>query len=138
MAITQKRLDPMNASSLPVILASRPAGVVTNTAPTKIMRTSEKTSMTIRAVLPSSLPIISGRLAPRWRIDTMAERKSCTAPPKIHPSTIQMNAAGPNKMPCMAPKIGPVPAMLRNWMRNTFHVGIGMKSTPSRLVKHGV
>src|SRR5574344_1671885 len=31
----------------------------------------------------------------------------------------------------MAPKIGPVPAMLRNWTINTFHEGIAIKSTPS-------
>ena len=26
--------------------------------------------------------------------------------------------------PMMAPKMGPVPAMLRNWTMNTFHEGI--------------
>ena len=38
----------------------------------------------------------------------------------------------------MAPKMGPVPAMLRNCIMNTFHVGSGMKSTPSAHTWQGV
>ena len=38
----------------------------------------------------------------------------------------------------MAPKMGPVPAMFRNWIMKTFHVGMGMKSMPSALVMAGV
>ena len=56
----------------------------------------------------------------------------------MHPRTIQRYEAGPNFAPMMAPKIGPVPAMFRNWIMNTFQVGIGMKSTPSALLTAGV
>ena len=38
----------------------------------------------------------------------------------------------------MAPKMGPVPAMFRNWIIKTFQVGITMKSTPSAFSKAGV
>ena len=31
----------------------------------------------------------------------------------IVPSTIHKNAAGPNKAPCIAPKIGPNPAIFK-------------------------
>ena len=56
----------------------------------------------------------------------------------MHPKTIQRYAAGPNLAPIMAPKIGPVPAMLRNWIMKTFGVGIAMKSTPSGWATAGV
>ena len=38
----------------------------------------------------------------------------------------------------MAPKMGPVPAMFRNWIMYTFHAGIAMKSTLSALATAGV
>ena len=63
---------------------------------------------------------------PPERTDIMADMKSCTAPPKMVPATIHINAAGPNITPIMAPKIGPRPAMLRNCMRKTFQVGRGV------------
>ena len=36
----------------------------------------------------------------------------------MQPSTIQTYATGPYAAPRMAPKMGPRPAMLRNWMMN--------------------
>ena len=38
----------------------------------------------------------------------------------------------------MAPKIGPVPAILRNCIIKTFQVGMTMKSTPSAFSTAGV
>ena len=37
---------------------------------------------------------------------------------------IQRNTIGPHNAPCIAPKIGPNPAMLRSCTRNSFHCGI--------------
>ena len=42
----------------------------------------------------------------------------------MQPKTIHRYAAGPNFAPMIAPKMGPVPAMFRNWIMNTFHEGI--------------
>ena len=56
----------------------------------------------------------------------------------MQPSTIHRYAAGPNFAPMIAPKIGPVPAMLRNCIIKTFHVGNLMKSTPSLWAAAGV
>lgn len=102
------------------------AGLMTNTVPTSISSISEKTRMTCFTPPPSSRPTISGSDTPPSRIDISAPTKSWTAPAKIVPNTIQSRAAGPNIIPMMAPKIGPIPAMFRNWMRKTFHVGIAM------------
>ena len=54
------------------------------------------------------------------------------------PNTIHKNTTGPNTAPISAPKIGPVPAMFSNWIRNTFQVGISTKSTPSASATAGV
>ncbi|GEO03570.1 hypothetical protein AAE02nite_12340 [Adhaeribacter aerolatus] len=40
--------------------------------------------------------------------------------------------------PATAPKIGPSPAIFRNWIRNIFQAGMGTKSTPSVMVRAGV
>ena len=37
-----------------------------------------------------------------------------------------------------APKIGPVPAMLRSWIKNDFHFFMGTQSTPSFMAIAGV
>ena len=121
-----------------VMPAMRSAGVRMKTAPTSMSSTTETMFISWRAVMPSSRPMISGSEAPSPRIDIMPDMKSWTAPAKIVPATIQMNAAGPNLTPMMAPKIGPRPAMLRNCIRKTFHVGSGRKSTPSYLVSAGI
>ena len=68
----------------------------------------------------------------------MPDTKSWTAPAKMLPNAIQRNAAGPNITPMMAPKIGPKPAILRNWMRKTLQAGISIKSMPSAMVLAGV
>ena len=57
-----------------VIVASRPAGVVTKTVPTSTISTSEKRRVACRTPLPSSSPTISGRLMPSLRMDIMPER----------------------------------------------------------------
>ena len=49
---------------------------------------TEKTRMNCLNRLPRYRPIVSGRLSPSLRSDIMPERKSCTAPAKILPSTI--------------------------------------------------
>ena len=41
------------------------------------------------------------------------------------PSVIHRKATGPNAAPRIAPKIGPVPAMLSNWIRKTRQRGMG-------------
>ena len=106
-----------------VMPATRSAGLITNTAPTSTRSTTENTRITCFTTGPSSRPTSSGSESPPERTDIMADMKSCTAPPKMVPATIHMKAAGPNITPMMAPKIGPRPAIFRNWMRNTFHTG---------------
>ena len=54
------------------------------------------------------------------------------------PKMIQRNTMGPHLAPMRAPKIGPVPAMLRNWMRRFFVLFWGTKSIPSVLETAGV
>ena len=44
---------------------------------------------------------------------------------KMPPSVIHRKATGPNAAPRIAPKIGPVPAMLSNWIRKTRQRGMG-------------
>lgn len=51
---------------------------------------------------------------------------------------IHRNTTGPKQAPISAPKIGPVPAIFKSCTRNTFHAGIGMKSTPSFFAYAGV
>ena len=45
-------------------------------------------SITTLVPLPRYLPIIVGRLAPSCLKESMPLMKSCTAPAKMHPSTI--------------------------------------------------
>jgi len=40
--------------------------------------------------------------------------------------------------PAIAPKIGPRPAIFKNWIKKIFQVGKGTKSTPSLSRKAGV
>ena len=54
--------------------ANNPAGVVTNTVPTKTIRIREKTRITKRMPAPSSSPTTSGRLAPFFRREIMPDR----------------------------------------------------------------
>ena len=49
-----------------------------------------------------------------------------------------IKATGPNKIPCMGPKTGPVPAMFSRLINEFFHFFIATKSTPSALVIAGV
>jgi len=57
--------------------------------------------------------MIPGIVRPSFLSDKKPEKKSWTAPMKIVPNTIQKNATGPNKAPCIAPKIGPNPAIFK-------------------------
>ena len=45
---------------------------------------------------------------------------------RMQPKTIQRKHAVPNFAPRMAPKMGPVPAMLRNWIMKMRHRGMAM------------
>ena len=54
------------------------------------------------------------------------------------PKVIHRNTTGPHRAPCMAPKIGPSPAMFSSWIRNSFHWGMTTKSTPSLIATAGV
>ena len=58
----------------PVRLASNPAGANVKVVPTRIKSTMVMKRITNRAVVPNSLPIISGRLAPLLRRLIMPER----------------------------------------------------------------
>ncbi len=64
-------------------------------------------------------------LRPSLRTSMTPDRKSCIAPMKMPPSVIHRKATGPNAAPKIAPKIGPVPAMLSNWIRKTRQRGMG-------------
>ena len=54
-----------------------------------------------------------GIVNPSLRKDIKPEKKSWTPPMKIVPNTIHKNADGPNNAPCIAPKIGPKPAIFK-------------------------
>ena len=56
-----------------VRLVSNPAGVVTNTAPTKIMSIIESKRLRILTGFPNSPPTISGRLAPFFLIEIIPD-----------------------------------------------------------------
>ena len=76
--------------------------------------------------------------APLFLSEIMPHMKSCTAPPKMEPNTIQRKTTGPKQAPMRAPKIGPVPAILSSCMRSAFQVFIGTQSTPSLISTAGV
>ncbi len=116
----------------------RVAGVLTKTAPTRIMRMTVKPRMNCFMPLPRYLPWISGSEAPSWRMEMKPAMKSWTAPAKMQPKTIQRKEAVPNWAPMMAPMMGPTPAMLRNWMRKMRQGFMGTKSTPSGCSTAGV
>ena len=42
------------------------------------------------------------------------------------PMGMVINAMGPNRMPWMGPKMGPVPAMFSRLISMFFHLGMGM------------
>ena len=98
---------------MPVRFARRSADPVANVDATRIPVITMMTPTNFRAPVPRYFEMISGIVNPSLRRDMNPEKKSWTAPMNIVPSTIHKNAAGPNKAPCMAPKIGPRPAMLR-------------------------
>ena len=97
-----------------VRLANNPAGPATKTTPTRTIKTIVNARMNCLKRSPKYIPTISGRLAPSLRKDKKPARKSCVAPAKILPKTIQRNEAEPNLAPRIAPKIGPNPAIFRN------------------------
>ena len=67
MMSTQKYFDHRKPLSA-IMPSSRSAGVVTNTVPTKIISTNVKMRSTKRAPAPNSSPMISGKLAPFFRM----------------------------------------------------------------------
>ena len=102
------------------------AGCDMNTAPTRTI--SSNAAMRINLLVPSPmyLPIISGRLRPLFFKDMTPATKSCMAPMNMPPSVIHRKATGPYAAPSKAPKMGPSPAMLSNWMRKILHLGRGI------------
>ena len=54
--------------------ANKPAGVVTNTAPTSTISTNENTRITRRMLRPNSSPTTSGRLAPFLRKEIIPDK----------------------------------------------------------------
>ena len=103
----------------------RPAGPMTNETPTAMSRNATTKFMKPFILFPRYFAVTSGMFMPPVWIDIIPAKKSCTAPMKMQPTTIHMYAAGPKAAPVTAPKIGPRPAMLRNWITKTFHVDIG-------------
>jgi len=57
---------------------------------------------------------------------------------KMHPTTIHIYTTGPYIAPGIAPKMGPSPAMLRNWIMKTHHPFMGTWSMLSFFVNAGV
>ncbi len=94
--------------------------------------------MTHMAPLPRYVPDSSAMDAPPWRELIMPAIKSWTAPPSMDPNTIQRNTTGPNTAPMRAPKMGPVPAMFKSWIKNARPVFRGTQSTPSCMATAGV
>ena len=97
-----------------VKLANNPAGPATNTTPTNTIRTMVNARINCLKRSPKYIPTISGKLAPSFRKDRNPARKSCVAPAKILPKTIQRKEAEPNLAPNIAPNIGPSPAIFKN------------------------
>ena len=96
------------------------------TVPTNTSSTIEKPTITVFIFLPKYIPTISGIEVPSCFIDITPDKWSWTAPANIQPKVIHKNATGPNKAPDIAPNIGPVPAIFKNWIKNTLYHGIGM------------
>ncbi len=88
------------------------------------------------ATMPATGPISSFAIWPRdlpFRRTLDARiTKSCTAPPRATPITIQI-APGrkPNCAASVGPTSGPGPAMAAKWWPNTTHRFVGTKSRPS-------
>ena len=66
---------------------------------------------------PKYFETMAGIVRPSSLTDMNPAKKSWMHPIKIAPRVIHINAAGPNNAPCMAPKIGPNPAIFRKLIK---------------------
>lgn len=96
-----------------VKFSSKSAAPFANVAETRMPVITIRIATNFRTLFPKYFEIIAGIVNPSFLIDRNPEKKSWTPPMKIVPNTIHKNAAGPNNAPCIAPKIGPKPAMFK-------------------------
>ena len=96
-----------------VRLLTKSAAPFAKVAETRMPVTTIRIPTNIRTLFPKYFETMLGIVNPSFRIDMNPEKKSWTLPMKIVPSTIHKNAVGPNNAPCIAPKIGPKPAMFK-------------------------
>ena len=75
---------------------------------------------------PKYFETIFGIVRPSSLMDMNPAKKSWIHPMKIVPKVIHKNAAGPNNAPCMAPKIGPNPAIFKKLIKKFLVLGIGI------------
>ena len=115
----------VSSEYMEMLAAISSAGCDMKTAPTSTIRNNAATRMNFLVPSPIYLPIISGRLKPTFFKEMTPATKSCMAPMNMPPRVIHRKATGPYAAPSKAPKIGPRPAILSNWMRNILHLGKG-------------
>ena len=109
-----------------VKLLSKSAAPVANVAETRIPVITIRTAIIFRIGLPRYFEIILGIVDPSFLKDMNPEKKSWTPPMNMVPKTIHKNAAGPNYAPCIAPKIGPKPAIFKKCTKKFLIFDIGM------------
>ena len=109
-----------------VSVANSPAGPATKTAPTKTIKRTVNPRINCLKLFPRYRPINSGKLSPSCLSESIPAKASCVAPANILPNTIHKKEAVPNLAPMIAPKIGPKPAIFKNWIMKIFQVGNGI------------
>jgi hypothetical protein len=119
--------------------ANRLAMLITNTPIASAIAKTPNSRNSVRARAPATSFAKSATLRARLRMELYMHPKSCTAPTKIHPSTIHSSAGTQPQMTAIAgPSSGPSPAIDAKWCPNTTSGGAGTKSRPSRRMWAGV
>ena len=96
-----------------VKVVSRSAAPFAKVVETRIPVITIRTAITFWILVPRYFEMMFGIVYPSFLMDMKPEKKSWTPPMKIVPKVIHMNATGPNNAPCIAPKIGPNPAIFK-------------------------
>ena len=109
-----------------VKLLSNSAAPVANVDATSIPVITMTIAISFWIFVPRYFEMIPGIVIPSFLRERNPEKKSCIAPMKMVPRVIHRNAAGPNNAPCMAPNMGPNPAMFKKCTKNALYFGIGM------------
>ena len=109
-----------------VKLLSKSAAPVAKVAETRIPVITMRTAIIFCILVPKYFEMMFGIVNPSFLKDMNPEKKSWTPPMKIVPNTIHKKATGPNNAPCIAPNIGPKPAIFKKWTRKFLTLDIGI------------